>query len=153
MATLPPKSRRLQPIQQIALQREQSAAQAIAMARQRHQEERNKLDELKSFADEYIRQLAPGAGLHNSRQLINWHQFFGRLQLAIQQQEQLVVDLGRQLDKALEHWRNLHLKRQSLDKVIQSAKYKEEIERDKRLQRELDDRSAQKSRPNANPDK
>lgn len=146
MASRPPRSKRLQPIERIAEQREEAAAQAIANARQRIASEQEKLEELRSFAEEYAQRLAPGAGLHTARELINWHQFFARLELAIRQQEQLVIDLQQQLEKLLQQWRALHLKRQSLQKVIAKSRMEEEVDRDKRLQRELDDRSAQRSR-------
>lgn len=142
----PPKSKRLQPIQRMAELNEERAAKALADIQARIAAETGKLAELVSFSDEYIAQLAPGAGTHTAAQLANWHQFFARLQLAIRQQEQLLKELQHQSEKLLEAWRAQHLKRKSMDKVILQSRIQEEAQREKRLQRELDDRSAQKAR-------
>ncbi|NND61482.1 MAG: flagellar export protein FliJ [Gammaproteobacteria bacterium] len=106
------RSKRLQPIADIAAHREQEASKRMAAARANLDKHRAMLTDLERYHEEY-------AQSHNSFadavRLQDFRLFMDRLEHAIAQQRRLIVTLEREFDTQQDDWRDRRSQRKALD--------------------------------------
>ena len=136
------KSDRLQVIVDLNANNEKKALEALGKAQREQQASRVQLENLQSYHQEYKKkyQSISGAGI-NITQLLEFRSFVSKLDKAIGEQEQVVIQGEKDVVYAREYWERQHQKTKSLEKVCQSALAEEFKQEERREQNEQDDRA------------
>ncbi len=136
------KSTRLQPVLHLAAQRKQQAEQLLGQAQQQMVAEQAKLLQLEDYAREYGQDMNAQAGRGVTiAVLLRLQQFMSRLELAIEQQKQQLVICEQRIVQAKSQWQMLHGRHRAMDTLIARTRQDEIARDDKRLQKEVDERS------------
>ncbi len=141
------KSERLSVIIELNAKNEKKALELFGqIQKQKHQAEMQ-LEHLQSYLQDYKDkyQLQLKMGL-NVQQLMEFRAFIAKLDKAISEQQQNIIDLDKQLEKARSEWERQHHKTRSMQKVCDAAVREERKAEDKREQNEQDERAARVGR-------
>ncbi len=134
------KSKRLQPVLQLADRNKKMAEQALANARQQLAGEQQKLVQLDDYLSEYQNNLrqqqASGAQVIA---LLRGQEFMTRLQDARLQQQQQINLSEQMLAKATALWRAANARYKAMESLIERSVQQEQQAEDKQLQREIDE--------------
>lgn len=138
------RSKRLQPVIQLALQREELAARQLGVGNKQLVAEQLKLEQLRDYRNEYIDQHhVPRSDVGVSIvSLSNLSAFMSQLDYAIETQQQQISKIEKQRDHLRENWQQAYRWRLGIEKVHDSLSKEEQYRLEKRLQQELDDISA-----------
>jgi flagellar protein FliJ len=136
------RSKRMEPIKQLAGDRQRDAATQMELARRALDDEELKLTQLRAYRADYAAQVAKSAAPDVAR-LQNFHAFLGRLSDAIAQQERAVADALAALERATDAWRERRIEAASIGRAVDKIATGERRVEDRRLQRESDDRALQ----------
>ncbi|MDX1250747.1 MAG: flagellar export protein FliJ [Gammaproteobacteria bacterium] len=136
------KSQRLKPIIKLSDNRQQDAARAVVSSRRVLDERQSRLSDLNRYRDEYVSRLKNiGAAGISASQFHEYRVFLANLDLAITQQEKLVLMAGHDVEDKIRLWRQARGKAKALDTV--SIKYRDEEQHleDRREQLVSDDQA------------
>jgi flagellar FliJ protein len=136
------RSKRMEPIKQLAAEREREAGGKVELARRALDEAERQLAQLRQYRQEYADRVARGAAADTAR-LMNFHAFLGRLGDAITQQERTVAEALAALEQATDAWRTLRIEAASIGRAVEKIVTVERRTADRRLQRESDERALQ----------
>jgi len=141
------KSQRLNVIVELNVNNEKKALEALGDSQRQKQEAQQQLEHLKEYLQDYkSRYQSMGETGVNIKQMLEFRAFFSKLDKAIEEQQQVVINAEKQLDSARMHWERLHQKTRSMQKVCEAA-VKEEIKIEhKREQNEQDERATRSGR-------
>lgn len=137
------RAKRMQLVAGLAKKDEDDAANKLSQYREQLAAEERQLAELRDYAGQYLNAqgaLRQGVMAH---ELINYSSFIHRLNEACKEQAAKVARMAKQLDALQQQWRIKHQKRKSIDDLIVRLQQEESVFADKRLQKELDELSAQ----------
>ncbi len=136
------RSKRMQPVQRVAQNREQSAVQEFGQSRQNLDAQRTRLEELCAYRDQYARdfELSSGTGLDAIR-IQDYRVFLNRLSEAIRQQEALIEQCSCQHEQTRQQWVETRIHSQAIDKVVERYRREEHRQQDLREQKEQDERA------------
>jgi len=136
------RSKRMQPVQRVARNREQSAVQKFGQSRQNLDAQRTRLEELKAYRDQYARdfELSGGTGLGAAR-VQDYRVFLNRLGEAIRQQEAVLEQCLSQHEQTRQQWIETRTHSQAIDKVVHRYRREEHRQQDCREQKEQDERT------------
>lgn len=137
------QSKRLRPILEIALAKEQMAARRMVQAQARAEAARQSLDKLRSIMDDYaIRFENTGEVGLGVLQAIDYRRFLSRINVAIEEQEKTLSQAERtQLTQRLA-WEQTRSRTQGLQRAFEQAAVVENHRDRKREQAESDERAA-----------
>ena len=140
------RSQRLDPLLRVVQQRQDDAARQLAARDKAQNEQEQRLDALRRYADEYAITPAGADGTIAPALLANRLAFRAKLDAAVTQQTK-VVDQGRQQTE-IERTRLMLASRDTkvLEKLAASYRAEEAKADDQRAQRELDDLGARRAR-------
>lgn len=135
------KSQRLQPVIRVADDRERKAAQAFGEARQVAANQEGRLNDLKTYRQEYISRFESlgRAGLTGA-QIRDYQRFLEQLDRAIQQQEQAVSQARSQVEDSKASWVNKNTKATAIRNVADRFRRSEEQQAARADQKETDNR-------------
>jgi flagellar protein FliJ len=136
------RSKRMEPIKQLASDREREAATQVDLARRALDDHERQLVQLRQYRAEYAERVSKGAAPDVAR-LQNYHAFLGRLSDAIAQQERTVADALAALERATDTWRERRIEAASIGRAVAKIATGERRVEDRRLQRESDERALQ----------
>ncbi len=141
------KSQRLSVIVELNAKNEKKALEHFGqIQKQKHQAE-TQLQHLQSYLqdykDKYQSQLKIGL---NVQQLMEFRAFIDKLDKAIAEQQQNIINLDKQLSSARTQWERQHHKTRAMQKVCDAAVKEERKAEDKREQNEQDERAARVGR-------
>lgn len=137
------RAQRMQVVLTLAQRHEDDAAQRLSECRDLLASEERQLAELVAYKDQYVNaQGQPRAGIR-AQELINYSHFIGRLTEACREQEAKIARTRLSLTQLQQLWREKHQKRKSIEDLIARLHQEENLVLDKRLQKELDELSAQ----------
>ena len=136
------RSKRMEPIRQLAADREREAAAQLDLARRAFDDHERQLLQLRQYRAEYAERVAKGAAPDVVR-LQNFHAFLGRLSDAIAQQERAVADALATLERATDAWRERRIEAASIGRAVTRIASGERRVEDRRSQREADERVLQ----------
>lgn len=122
--------------------REERAARQLGAATEQRQAETERGRQLADYEREYQTQYLQRGGQQpmNRTQLLNYRGFFDQLEQIQQHQARVVADRDAALERARTAWLAQYAKRRLLTQVRDRARSREEEQRERLLQRELDDR-------------
>lgn len=134
------KSKRLEPVNRIAENRERRAAVEMAEFRRFLEAQQAKLDELQRYRADYTRQFedAGRRGLDAAR-LADFRRILHHLAEAITWQERRLVSLRQDFEQIRKRWTDTRTRTAALAKVMERYQTEERREAEQREQREIDD--------------
>ena len=141
-----PPSKRFQPIQRIADDRERKAAIALGEKLKAKQDAERQLQILTDYHADYLERYrqAMQAGLP-AAQIRGYQNFLDQLETAITQQKQILQGHQGACDASKAHWNDQYRRSQVMNNVVDRLKQDERRHMDKREQSDLDERNQRKS--------
>jgi flagellar FliJ protein len=132
------KSKRFEPIQEIAETSAKDLSRAMADAGRKVTDLEHKLEQLQTYRDEYVRN-SQSSGAIDAVKLQNYRSFLDRLGEALSQHLKS-LDLARQeFEKRRAQWSEKRIEAESLNRVVDRFRKEEQHAADRREQREGDD--------------
>ena len=134
------KSKRLQPVQQLAEQRRKAAEQQLGKAQQQLLAEQQKLVQLQDYLDDYQKELLrTGQAGVSMEQLQRLQSFKQRLLDALAQQQQQIVFSQQFVEQAKQGWQVARGREQAMSSLISRTQNQEQQQEDKQLQKQIDE--------------
>lgn len=136
------KSERFEILQKLANKYEDMAAQALGKSVSNVDAQKTRLAELKQFREEYTQQFyTSGAEGISGAAIQSYQNFIHQLDLAIEQQIQTVFAAEADQTHKKDIWKGKHRTTRIYEKTREQFSAKEQKEKDRREQKELDDRT------------
>jgi flagellar FliJ protein len=133
------KSKRFEPIQEIASNSARDLSRAMEEAGRKVSELEHQLEQLQSYRDEYVRNSTRSAGAMDAVKLQNYRTFLDRLGEALRQQMKSLDNARAQFDERRALWSEKRIEAESLGRVVDRFRKEEQYAADRREQREGDD--------------
>ena len=134
------KSKRLLPVQQLAERRRKNAEQVLGQAQQQLQAEQDKLVQLRTYLEDYQRDLVTtGKAGVTMEQLQRLQSFKQRLGDALGQQQRQIEFSAQAVDQAKLAWQATRGREQAMDSLISRIRGQEVKQEDKQLQKQIDE--------------
>jgi flagellar FliJ protein len=133
------KSKRFEPIHEIASTSAKDLSRIMADAGRKVSELERQLEQLQTYRDEYVRNSTQGNGAMDAVKLQNYRSFLDRLGEALNQ-HQKSLDIARgDFDTRRALWSEKRIEAESLNRVVDRFRKEEQSAADRREQREGDD--------------
>ncbi len=140
------KSQRIKVIVDLNASNEKEALKALGQTQTKKQELQTQLENLQQYRQEYQDQYqSVGKAGVSVNQLLEFRSFISKLDQAIQDQHQALVDVENETMLARKAWERQHHKTKNLQKVCDSALAEEVKAENKGEQNDLDDRASRRS--------
>jgi len=133
------RSKRFEPIRDIASTSATDLSRAMGEAGRRVAELERQLEQLKTYRDEYVRTSTEDRGTMDAVKLQNYRSFLGRLGDALRQQVTLLDHARADYENRRLEWSAKRIEAESLGRVIERFRSEEQRDADRREQREGDD--------------
>lgn len=135
------RTSKLQPIAKIRKQQEDNAGRVHGESLRQVQQQQQQLDELIDYREQYASdfQAASKSGL-SAVQMQEYRLFISRLDDAIMQQQQHVLNGQNRCETSKQDWLQKRSKRKMINKVVESRQQAEAQRKQKREQKEQEDR-------------
>jgi flagellar FliJ protein len=136
------RAQRLKPVGRLARSAELECARRLADVQQRVTDAERRRVELERYREEYHATFrARAASGLPAKGLREFQTFIARLDEALGQQRQLLLQLKGEQEREHRHWQSAAVRSNAVGKVIENAKREEHQVEDRRLQSELDERA------------
>ena len=137
------QSKRLKPIVELADSKEKAAIEELGRCQKQRNAEVAKLDQLKSFQEQYSNRLSVDAGKGiTATHLVDYRMFLEKLTSAIREQEHLIGQIDEQLGMRKKTWESARRYKQGMSNLLDTSRQKEIRIQLKREQGESDDRAS-----------
>jgi flagellar export protein FliJ len=133
------KSKRFEPIQEIASSSANELSSAMAEAARRVADLERQLEQLKSYRDEYVRNSTEGRGAMDAVKLQNYRSFLDRLGEALRQHSKNLDNARAEYEKRRAKWSEKRVEAESLGRAVERFRTEERHAAERREQREGDD--------------
>ena len=133
------KSKRFEPIQEIAATSAKDLSRAMAEAARKVADLERQLQQLQSYRDDYVRNSAPGSAVVDAVKLQNYRTFLDRLGEALRQQSKSLEIARAEYEKRRAAWSEKRIEAESLGRAVDRFRKEEQHAADRREQREGDD--------------
>ncbi|BCX81645.1 flagellar FliJ protein [Methylomarinovum caldicuralii] len=140
------RSQRLQPVKEFIRRQEDEVAKAMNRAAEELRQAQAQLEALQQFRRQYSGELPRQGGAVRGALLHEYRAFLANLGRAIQEQEEKLVRLRQQHAELERNWRQVHCRHRGVEKFQHKLERQEIHALERRLQNELDDRSASRFR-------
>jgi flagellar FliJ protein len=136
------RSKRLEPVGEMALEEERECAGRVAGIQQRLDEANKRNVELKRYVVEYqsMFQQRAAAGIDMAG-LRDYQTFLARLNEAVRQQDVVIAQIEAECARARVEWLEAAARRNAVSKVIENARLEDRRIEDRLLQKESDERA------------
>ncbi len=135
------KSKRFQPIQEIAASSAHHLSRAMADAGLKVTELERQFGQLETYRNEYTRKSVAGGAIDAVR-LQNTRSFLDRLGEALRQNRKNLAVARMEYEKRRSAWSEKRVEAESLSRVVDRCRLQERQAADEREQRELDERAS-----------
>jgi len=132
------KSKRFEPIQEIASTSAKDLSRAMAEAGRKVTELEQQLQQLQTYRDEYVRN-SQSSGATDAVKLQNYRSFLDRLGEAMSQHLKSLDTAKKEFEKRRVQWSEKRVEAESLSRVVDRFRKEEQHAADRREQREGDD--------------
>jgi len=138
-------SKRLQPVIDFNKREEIDAAKKLAQASSDVQAQKQRLKEFEDYRSEYGQQfsLAGSDGMSASR-VRDFQSFIAKLNHVVEQQRVAITNSETNFEEKKRQWMAARNKLKAISKVQEKHVNKEDIEEEKKLQRDQDDRNSRR---------
>jgi flagellar FliJ protein len=133
------KSKRFEPIQEIAATTAKDLSRTMAEAGRKVADLERQLEQLQTYRDEYVRNSTQSAGAIDAVKLQNYRSFLDRLGEALNQHLKSLDIARKEFEKRRAQWSEKRMEAESLNRVIDRFRKEEQYAADGREQREGDD--------------
>ena len=133
------KSKRFEPIQEIAATSAKDLSRAMAEAARKVADLERQLQQLQSYRDDYVRNSSPGSAAVDAVKLQNYRTFLDRLGEALRQQTKSLEIARAEYEKRRTAWSEKRVEAESLGRAVDRFRKEEQHAADRREQREGDD--------------
>jgi flagellar FliJ protein len=133
------KSKRFEPIQEIASTSAKDLSRAMGEAGRRVADLERQLQQLQSYRDEYVRNSTQSAGSIDAVKLQNYRMFLDRLGEALRQHLKNLDNARAEYEKRRALWSEKRIEAESLGRAVDRFRKEEQHAADRREQREGDD--------------
>ena len=133
------KSKRFEPIQEIAATSAKDLSRTMAEAGRKVADLERQLEQLQTYRDEYVRNSTQSAGAIDAVKLQNYRSFLDRLGEALNQHLKSLDIARKEFEKRRAQWSEKRMEAESLNRVIDRFRKEEQYAADGREQREGDD--------------
>ena len=133
------KSKRFEPIQEIASTSAKDLSRAMGEAGRKVADLERKLQQLQSYRDDYTKNSAQSGSAMDAVKLQNYRTFLDRLGDAMRQQQKLLELARAEYEKKRADWSEKRVEAESLGRVVERFRKEEQRAVDQREQREGDD--------------
>jgi flagellar export protein FliJ len=133
------KSKRFEPIREIASISANELSRAMADAGRRVADLERQMDQLKSYRDDYVRNSTEGQGAMDAVKLQNYRSFLDRLGDALRQHSKNLDAARAEYEKRRRQWSEKRIEAESLGRVVDRFRKEEQHAAERREQREGDD--------------
>jgi flagellar protein FliJ len=133
------KSKRFQPIQEIASSSANQLSRAMAEAQRKVVDLERQLVQLQSYRDEYVRNATQNSGAMDAVKLQNYRSFLDRLGEALRQHLKNLDGARAEYERRRLQWSEKRIEAESLGRVVERFRKEEQHAADRREQREGDD--------------
>jgi flagellar protein FliJ len=136
------RSKRFEPIQEIASTSAKDLSRAMGEAGLRVADLERQLEQLKTYRDEYVGSSTGSRGTMDAVKLQNYRSFLDRLGDALRQHSATLDSARAEYDKRRSQWSEKRIEAESLGRAIERFRKEEQYAADQREQREGDDAAA-----------
>jgi len=133
------KSKRFQPIQEIASTSAKDLSRAMAEAHSKVVDLERQLQQLESYRDEYVRNSTQSGGAIDAVKLQNYRSFLERLGEAVRRHTNSLAAARADYEKRRLAWSEKRIEAESLSRVVDRFRKEEQYAADVREQREGDE--------------
>ena len=133
------KSKRFEPIQEMASSSANELSGAMAEAARRVAELERQLAQLQTYRDEYVRNSQQSGGSMDAVKLQNYRSFLDRLGEAMRQQGKNLDAARAEFETRRSKWSDKRIEAESLGRVVERLRKEERSAADRREQGEGDD--------------
>jgi flagellar FliJ protein len=133
------KSKRFEPIHEIAASSANDLSGAMAEAGRKVTELERQLEQLVAYRDEYVRNSTQSDGAMDAVKLQNYRSFLDRLGDALNQQQKTLENARKEFERRRALWSEKRIEAESLNRVVDRFRREEQSAADRREQREGDD--------------
>jgi flagellar export protein FliJ len=133
------KSKRFEPIQEIASTRAVDLSRAMGEAGRKVADIESQLEQLKTYRDEYVRNSTQSAAAMDAVKLQNYRSFLDRLGEALRQHMKSLETARAEYERRRALWSEKRVEAESLSRVVDRFRKEEQHVADQREQREGDD--------------
>ena len=133
------KSKRFEPIQEIASTSAQDLSRIMGEAGRKVTDLERQLEQLQNYRDEYVRNSTQSNGAMDAVKLQNYRSFLGRLGEALSQHLKSLDGARKEFEKRRAQWSEKRIEAESLSRVVDRFRKEEQYAADRREQREGDD--------------
>jgi flagellar protein FliJ len=140
------KSKRFEPIHEIASNSATDLSRAMSEAGLKVTELERQLEQLKSYREEYARNSTQAAGAIDAVKLQNYRTFLDRLGEALRQHVKKLDTARAEYEKRRALWSEKRIEAESLGRAVDRFRKEEQHAADRREQREGDDAALRVSR-------
>ncbi len=136
------RSRRMEPVQRLTQEREQSAARELGQCQQELAAQESRLQELLGYREQYSRsfQHTGSSGL-GARNLQDYRVFLGRLNEAIHQQKNLLQQCRERQQQTHRQWLETRSRSQAIGKVMEGYRRETQRLQQRQEQKDTDERN------------
>jgi flagellar protein FliJ len=133
------KSKRFEPIQEIASSSAKDLSRAMAEAARKVADLERQYQQLQSYRDDYVRNSAPGSVVVDAVKLQNYRTFLDRLGEALRQQTKSLEIARAEYEMRRAAWSEKRIEAETLGRAVERFRKEEQHAADRREQREGDD--------------
>ena len=133
------KSKRFEPIREIASRSADDLSRAMAEAARKVAEIERQIQQLQSYRDDYLRKSGQGTAAVDAVKLQNYRSFLDRLGDALRQQMKSLELAKVEYEKRRLAWSAKRIEAESLGRAVERFRKEEQHAADRREQREGDD--------------
>jgi flagellar export protein FliJ len=133
------KSKRFEPIQEIASTSAKDLSRAMGEAARKVADLERQLEQLQSYRDEYVRNSTQASGAIDAVRLQNYRSFLDRLGEALRQHLKNLDSARAEYERRRLLWSEKRVEAESLSRVVDRLRKEEQHAADRREQREGDD--------------
>jgi flagellar FliJ protein len=133
------KSKRFEPIHEVASSSAKDLSRIMGDAGRKVAELEHQLEQLQAYRDEYVRNSTQSSGAMDAVKLQNYRSFLGRLGDALNQHQKSLDNARKEFDKRRAQWSEKRIEAESLNRVVDRFRKEEQNAADRREQREGDD--------------
>ena len=133
------KSKRFEPIQEIASNSAQDLSRAMGEAGRKVADLERQLEQLQSYRDEYLRNSSQSAAAIDAVKLQNYRSFLDRLGEALRQQLKSLETARSEYERRRALWSEKRIEAESIGRAVDRFRKEEQHVADRREQREGDE--------------